>query len=403
MHKTKPLLILRLQTHNIVSFGALLGACPNTLLDRFEVVLWRIREPLPPTLGKRPAMIAFSFMMPHVEGARKDVQMIRSGYSESRHPPFLVAGGTQVTADPEGSLAVGFDAVLPGEGENSFPRLLESWSEGLEISGILPSPGRTVLDDFPGFHPLIGYLPPIEMSRGCRYGCAYCVVPFLYGGTIRHRSVKKILEIASEYLKLNERRRRVKFLASNAFAYGSEDGHTPNLEAISSLLHGLREVGVREISLGSFPGEVRPDFVTREVLEIVKPFITNRTIVMGVQSGSDRALRSMGRGHSREQAVEAIRLLREFGYTPHVDFIIGLPGETQKDQLELLTFMEELVNTYSIRIHMHTFMPLPGARWGDKVAAAIRPVARERLKALSRAKVLDGWWENQIAYSRRKL
>ena len=64
--------------------------------------------------------------------------------------------------------------------------------------------------------------------------------------------------------------------------------------------------------------------------------------------------------------------------------------------------MEEMVHSYSIRVHMHTFMPLPGTPWSDKVAEPISRTAWERLKALSRAGVLDGWWENQIGYSRRK-
>ena len=189
----------------------------------------------------------------------------------------------------------------------------------------------------------------------------------------------------------------MKFLASNAFGYGS-DGRTPNLASLHELLLRLKEFGVPEICLESFPAEVRPDFVTEEVLELVKPFISNRTIVMGIQSGDDAVLRSINRGHTAEQACTAVKLLRRYGYTPHVDFIIGFPGETFEQQDALLTFMEDLAHQHGVRIHMHTFMPLPGTPLSSHRAAVVSEKSRQRLKKLAASGILDGWWENQIGY-----
>jgi len=398
----RPLLVLRVHNYNLVSFGALLGACPEELLSRFEIVLWESNNPAPEIYSRR-SLLLYSFMMPAFEFVEAEIRKLQNDGGYRRDMVTFIAGGAQATAASEQVLRIGFDALVAGEGETIFPKILQSWLNGEIPKGVIVQGNDWVnLNNFPGFHRITGYLPPIEISRGCTYGCCYCVVPFLYKCTLRHRSVEKIVEIALMYKQMNPKRRRVKFLASNSFAYGSSDGKTPNIKALKHLLTGLKEAGIPKISLGSFPSEVRPDFVTPEVMETVAPFLSNKSIVMGVQTVGKKMLAALNRGHDIEQAKSAIKLLRAYGFKPHVDFIIGLPGEKFDEQETLLTFMEEMVNLYAIKIHMHTFMPLPGAAWQNCFAAPISKNARTRLRALDNAGVLDGWWENQIAYSRRK-
>lgn len=396
----KPILCLRLENHNIVSLGALLGSCADFLLDEFEVRIWRTDQPIPMHPGESGVFL-FSFMMPHVMKVRKTVETLRDQARTIGFGATTWAGGAQASVLPQETSEIGFDTVFCGEGENEFPRHLQKWLAGEPIDGIVKiSPGQVQLDDFPGFHPIVDYLPPIEITRGCSFGCSFCAVPSLYHGKIRHRSISSILGIVKEYYRTKPGRRQIKFLAPNSFAYGSEDGRKPNIGALRSLLQGLKDVGVEKINFGSFPGEVRPDFVTREVMETVAPFVSNKRIVMGIQSPSDDVLKRIGRGHSISRVETAIELLREFGFTPYVDFIIGFPDETEGNQIDLLDFMEKLVKDHRVKIHMHTFTPLPGAQWQNKRAAPISDSARKRIKALESQGVLDGWWENQIAYSR---
>ncbi|MFZ2958920.1 MAG: TIGR04013 family B12-binding domain/radical SAM domain-containing protein [Candidatus Ozemobacteraceae bacterium] len=400
----RPVLLVRLHNYNRVSFGALLGACSNELLAQFDVKIWESTAPLPHGLFLSPALFLYSFMFTHAQHVQDELRHLRYRASQSSAAPsFFLAGGSQATSAPASVLAMGFDSVIAGEAENAFPAFLQAWLDGRPSRGITSiEPGQVNLDDFPGFHPLIEYLPPIEISRGCTFGCAYCAVPRLQRGTLRHRSIESIASIIRAYLHIKPHRIRIKFLCPNSFAYGSPDGRKPNLGALHALLSRLKEEGVPEISFGSFPSEVRPDFVTPEVLDVVVPFLSNRVIVMGVQSGDDKRLAAMCRGHTRDQAVTAIRLLRERGFTPHVDFIIGLPGENEFDQNALLDFMEEMIKTYAIRVHMHTFMPLPATPWADRPCEPICIPARDRLRALAARGILDGWWENQIAYGRKK-
>jgi B12-binding domain/radical SAM domain protein len=392
----KPNLIIRIQKYNRVSLGAILGALPISIMEKFNLVPWVSTGEAPQELAQRKTLLTYSFMLPHAMEVAVEVKKLRQENPELE----FVCGGSQPTSAPQQSVEMGFDYVLVGEGEEAFAKFLEAWLEGGVERGVHRAEKAKVnLDLYPGFSAITEYLPPIEISRGCSCGCMFCGVPRLNAATVRHRSLAAIEDIVKEYFRLKPGRKRIKFLAPNAFAYGSYAGK-PDLKALYALLEMLKRAGVPEINLGSFPSEVRPDYVTREVMELVTPYLSNKTIVMGVQSGSDGMLKKMNRGHSREQAINAISLLREFGFLPHVDFIIGNPGETDEDQFELLNFMEQMIKEFAIKVHMHAFTPLPATPWENKPQTPINEQVKERLRWLERAGKLDGWWENHIGYYR---
>ena len=392
----KPNLIIRIHNYNKVSLGAILGACPPALLGNFNLLPWVSDEPIPVADLKSRSLIVYSIMLPHLQQVQKELQQLQQAGSTAE----TIVGGSQPTAAPESISELGFDYVVSGEAEDFFPQFLGDWLANNARKGLhTTSRGKVDLNLYPGFSELVGYLPPLEISRGCKFGCMFCGVPRLHAGTLRHRSLASIEAIVKEYFRIKTSRKRMKFLASNAFAYGS-DGRQPNLAALKDLLEMLKGIGVPEIHLGSFPSEVRPDFVTPEVMQLVAPYLSNKTIVMGVQTGSDNMLKKMNRGHSREDSVRAIALLREFGFQPHIDFIVGNPDETEDDQFELIDFMDEMLEKYQVRIHMHTFVPLPATPWENKLQSPINEKVKQRLRELERAGVLDGWWENHIGYFR---
>lgn len=392
----KPNLIIRIHNYNRVSLGAILGACSPELLDRFKVIPWVSDAEVPAEFNEPRTLVVYSFMHPHMAQVETEITGLKASY------PLMetICGGAQPTSAPESVAGLGFTYIVAGEAEDFFPAFLDQWLAKTATAGILHAPrGKVNLDLYPGFSEITEYLPPIEISRGCRFGCMFCGVPRLNAATLRHRSLASIEGIIKEYFRLKPGRKRIKFLAPNAFAYGS-DGLKPDLGSLHALLEMLKKAGVPEINLGSFPSEVRPDFVTREVMELVTPYLSNKTIVMGVQTGSDKMLKKMNRGHSRDQSVSAISLLREFGFQPHIDFIIGNPDETEEDQFELITFMEELLKSFEVRFHMHTFVPLPATPWENQFQSPINEQVKKRLREFEKAGVLDGWWENHIGYFR---
>lgn len=394
----KPLLIFRIHNYNRVSHGALIGSCDKFLFKDFQVKLWESDKEVPDINSNERIMCIYSFMFPHVKQVEIEINELKKKFPDRI---TFVAGGAQASADPESLIEIGFDHVVKGEAENYFRKMLIEWKEDDLKSGIKEIRDDIVdLNSYNGFSGIVGYLPPIEITRGCTFGCMYCGVPRLTRGMIRHRSVDKIIEIVKEYKKIKTGKKRIKFLSPNAFSYKS-NGIEPNIDALAELIRKVKETGINEVHLGSFPSEVRPDFVTDRLMKIIGKELSNKTIVMGVQSGSDDMLIKMNRGHTLTQAIEAIRLIRKYGFTPHIDFIIGNPDETPQDQKLLIKFMKNMIELYKIRVHMHVFMPLPGTPWANELPATIAPEVKEELIALTNKGHLDGWWQNQIGYGRK--
>ena len=69
--------------------------------------------------------------------------------------------------------------------------------------------------------------------------------------------------------------RDVRFISPNAFSYGSINGRKPNIRAIEELLEGIRGIiGPKgRIFFGTFPSEVRPEFVSEDILEVIKKYV----------------------------------------------------------------------------------------------------------------------------------
>ena len=107
-------------------------------------------------------------------------------------------------------------------------------------------------------------------------------------------------------------------------------GGTPSLLGVKNfkdLMNGIRKAfdltGLAEATI-----EVNPEPATREFLEAVKDAGFTR-VSFGVQSLSDDELKSVGRIHTAEQAIEAIKLAKKLDFKAiSADLIIGLPGQT---------------------------------------------------------------------------
>ena len=394
----KPIVIFRIHNYNRVSHGALIGSCDDSILSKFQIQLWESDKKFPITDFNNRVMCVYSFMFPHLKQVSLEVKELKDKFPKQI---TFVAGGAQASADPESVINIGFEHVVKGEAEAYFAKMLKMWN-----AKQLPNEVKRLTDDyidlnsFSGFSEKVGYLPPVEITRGCSFGCMYCGVPSLSRCGVRHRSIDKIVEIIKEYLKIKKGKKRIKFLSPNAFSYKSYCLE-PNVDALVELIRKVKESGIQEIHLGSFPSEVRPDFVTEKLMKNIAKDLSNKTIVMGVQSGSDEMLARMNRGHSLSQAVEAIRLIQKYGFTPHIDFIIGNPHETPQDQQLLVKFMKDMIELYQIRIHMHAFMPLPGTPWANESPSMIVPEVKEELIKLANGGSLDGWWQNQIGYGRK--
>jgi B12-binding domain/radical SAM domain protein len=302
---------------------------------------------------------------------------------------ITIAGGPYATACFR-DVAECADYVIVGEGEATLPSLLSSIVEGTAdtLPGVATRRGyrhadsSVRLDAWPPFSQMKGY---VEISRGCPFSCAYCQTPRIFGHGMRHRSIDQIVLYASRY-------RDARFVTPNAFAYGS-DGRSPRLEKIRALLKRLPN----NIYFGTFPSEVRPEFVTEEALSLITTYCENTNLQFGAQSGSNKVLERLKRGHTVEDVIRAVELCLDAGLTPVVDVIAGFPFETDEDQRATA----ELIRWISPRgkIHAHRFMPLPGTPLQGTCPAPLSPELSRLLGSLAlQGKVTGSWNDPRIAF-----
>ena len=198
---------------------------------------------------------------------------------------------------------------------------------------------------------------------------------------MRHRSVESVL-FYSKYLT------DIRFTSPNAFAYGS-DGLCAQPSKIARLLRSLRG----NVYFGTFPSEVRPEFVTHELLQLVRDTCANTSIHIGAQSGSDAVLREVARGHTRRDVELALDACQDCDVTPVVDFIFALPTETASDQCESLDLIDEIVKKKG-KVRAHYFTPLPGTPYEKEMPAPISTEVNRKLGKLARDRHLAGRWES---------
>lgn len=298
----------------------------------------------------------------------------------SKTQSIFIAGGPHPSACPEETLRY-FDYVVLGEGEDTLPALIKILQNRGDVSSVggvafkeivfnnslsisenciffTEKRELVMLDRYPPFD-INGVRSTIEITRGCPFSCAYCQTPQLFGHMMRHRSIDEIT-IYAKYLK------DVRFTSPNAFAYGS-DGIHPRIEKIEALLKNLPR---KNIFFGTFPSEVRPDFINDRVLELVSDYCTNTTLSLGGQSGSQRTLDLIHRGHTVENIIVGVEKCLQHSFTPVVDFIFGLPGETEDEQLETLRLIQWITGKGG-KVHSHYFMPLPGTEFENSTPAPL--------------------------------
>jgi B12-binding domain/radical SAM domain protein len=325
--------------------------------------------------------------------AAKVFREVKSAGTDS----IFIAGGPHPSGAPEETLEY-FDYVVIGEGEETLPELVKVIQEKEnpgKVFGIAfrdPRTNKVVitpkrhyvdLDSYPCFDPE-KLRAPIEISRGCPWGCKYCQTPRLFGKEVRHRSIDSIVKNAEYYNDL-------RFIASNALGYGS-DGIHPRFDKVEKLLSALHKLPDKNIFFGTFPSEVRPEFVTDESAEIVRKYCANDSLSLGAQSGSDRILKEIRRGHTVEDSISAVECCLEHEITPAVDFIFGLPTETEEDQEKSLDLVRWICKKGGT-VRAHYMTPLPGTPYASAVPAEVTDRVRRELGKLALGGKLTGYWE----------
>ena len=217
----------------------------------------------------------------------------------------------------------------------------------------------------------------VSVMEGCSKYCTYCVVPYTRGEEVSRPLADVIAEIQA---LAQQGVREINLLGQNVNAYRGEleDG---DIASFSFLLHCVAAVeGIERIRFTtSHPLEFTDDIIEAFV-EL--PQLVNH-LHLPVQSGSNRILSEMKRGHVREDYLEIMRKIKAArpGISLSSDFIVGFPGETDQDFEDTMALIEEVGFDFS---YSFIFSPRPGtpaANFADDISMAIKEQRLQRLKS----------------------
>lgn len=250
--------------------------------------------------------------------------------------------------------------------------------------------GRAVIEtDFPA-EQKFDFLPEAEapqtpgnytafltIQEGCDKFCSFCVVPYTRGAE-SSRSVQSVLAEARRMAQSGVR--EISLLGQNVNAYHGE-GPDGTVWDLTRLAYALAEIpGLTRIRYTtSHPRDMNDALIAaHRDLPALMPFLH-----LPVQSGSDRILRAMNRGHTADEYRDLVHRLR--AAKPDLalssDFIIGHPGETDEDFEATMQLVRDVgfALAYSFK-----YSPRPGTPAAGAPLQVAEDVKDARLQALQK-------------------
>ena len=271
------------------------------------------------------------------------------------------------------------DIVL---GPQTYHRLPELVARAARAAAV--GDERGVLDtEFPA-EPKFDFLPApraqgptafLSIQEGCDKFCTFCVVPYTRGSEYSRPAADVLREARA---LVDGGVREITLLGQNVNAYhgAAPDGTSWTLGRLARALAEIPDLArIRYIT--SHPRDMNEDLMTahRDVPQLM-PFLH-----LPVQSGSDKILAAMNRGHDRDTYRRLIDRLR--GYRADLalasDFIVGFPGESDADFADTMSLVTEIgfVQAYSFK-----YSPRPGTPAAGMRAQVPEDVKDARLQTL---------------------
>lgn len=215
----------------------------------------------------------------------------------------------------------------------------------------------------------------VSIMEGCSKYCTFCVVPYTRGEEVS----RPFDDVIADVVELaNKGVREVNLLGQNVNAYRGKthDGGEADLAALIELIAAIE--GIDRIRFTtSHPVEFSQRLI--EVYGKVPELVSH--LHLPVQSGADRILNMMKRGHTALEYKSKIRKLKAI--RPDVsmssDFIIGFPGETDKDFEDTMNLIAEIDFDMSFSF---IYSARPGTPASDLVDDTPMDVKKERLSLL---------------------
>lgn len=274
----------------------------------------------------------------------------------------IVWGGIHPTILPQQCLEEDYvDYVILGEGEERAVEFTHCLLEGKGLSQmdgigykrdgqIFINPPKAKVDvrslEIDWDHDLSRYLANGGLSyitsRGCPYRCDFCVNNALDNRKWRPLPEDKVLEDIS-YLK---------WKYNISYIHFNDDNFFVDQERAFRILNWA--------NLRWF-AETRVNYITENFAKRVKEAGECERLMAGGESGSERVLKLIHKGHTRKQMLEAARLIGTYKIPSSWSFIVGMPGEAYEDIRETFEFMRILEDIAGFPFcKPGLYMPYPG-------------------------------------------
>ena len=310
-----------------------------------------------------------------------EVGRVRKNYKDKKKPILIIAG---CVAQAESSEMIKrepyIDIIIGPQSYHKINKLIENFNfkKKEELTEFDTEDKFNYLDKIENNESKVSSF--LTIQEGCDKFCSFCVVPYTRGPEYS-RPFKRIIKEAENLVKNGTK--ELTLLGQNVNAYFFRDKEKSyRLSDLILELDKIKELK-RIRYTTSHPKDMTEDLI--ECYSITKklmPFIH-----LPIQSGSDKILKLMNRGHKVEKYLEVYKSVKQKNHNVEFssDFIVGHPGEMNSDFKDTMNLINELkfINSYSF-----IYSPRPGTP-ASKLEAVDKIVAKNRLMNIQ--KVLENY------------
>ncbi len=283
-----------------------------------------------------------------------DIGRLKKKYRNKKKPIVLVTGCVAQAENNEMLKREPYiDAVVGPQSYHNVPKILSKLYERKEKLNFTDFDVVEKFDELNKVKNLDSKVSSsITIQEGCDKFCNFCVVPYTRGPEYS-RSPDEITKEAKDLILNGTKEITLLGQNVNAYSYNKKE----KVFKFSNLIMSLEKL--KELKriryTTSHPTDMTDDLIDcyKNVKKLM-PFLH-----LPVQSGSNKILKSMNRKHSREEYLSIIHNLKRV--RPNIkfssDFIVGYPGETEKDFYDTILLVKEVnfINSFSF-----IYNPRPG-------------------------------------------
>ena len=299
-----------------------------------------------------------------------EVGRIKKIFRDKKKPILIVAGCVAQAENEEMLKREPYiDIVVGPQSYHQINSLISNYKKGLkEFTEFETKDKFDYLDNIKNTSSNVSSF--LTIQEGCNKFCSFCVVPYTRGPEYSRPFEKVILE-AQDLVKSGAK--EIILLGQNVNAYSFKD--KSKVYRLSDLINELEKfTEIKRIRYTtSHPRDMTDDLIEcYSNSKKLQPFVH-----LPIQSGSDKVLKLMNRGHKVEKYFEIYKKMKKINSKIEFssDFIIGHPGETEEDFMDTINFLSKIkfINSYSF-----IFSPRPGTP-ASNLDLVDYEVAKERL------------------------